>query len=55
MFALSATYSAFTGVSPAYVIFGHEPTLSLEYTVGTVTDGLIWSVTDYIANMEFTL
>ena len=38
-FALNSTCSASTGISPAYVVFGHEPTLPLEHAVHAVTDG----------------
>ena len=38
-FALNSTHSASTGISPAYVLFGCEPTLPLEHAVHTVTDG----------------
>ena len=38
-FALSSTHSAFTGISPAYVLFVHEPTFPLEHAVRAVTDG----------------
>ena len=38
-FALNSTHSASTGISPAYVVFGHEPTLPLEYAVHAVSDG----------------
>ena len=38
-FALNSTCSASTGISPAYVVFGHEPTLPLEHAVRAVTDG----------------
>ena len=37
-FALNSTCSASTGISPAYVVFGHEPTLPLEHTVYAVSD-----------------
>ena len=54
-FALNSTCSASTGISPAYVLFGHEPTLPLEHAVHAVTDGPVQSVTDHVANMESTL
>ena len=37
-FDLNYIYSAFTGISPAYIVFGCEPTLPLEYAVWAVTD-----------------
>ena len=40
-FALNFIYSFSTGISPAYVVFGHEPTLPLEHAVRAVTDGPI--------------
>ena len=38
-FALNYTYSASTGISPAYIVFSHEPTLPLEHAVHAVADG----------------
>ena len=38
-FALNSIYSALTGISPAYVVYGHEPTLPLENSAHAVTDG----------------
>ena len=38
-FALNSTYSASTGISPAYVLFGCEPTLPIEHAVLAITDG----------------
>ena len=37
-FALNSTKSAATGYTPAYVLYGHEPTLPLEHAVRSVTD-----------------
>ena len=54
-FTLNSTRSASTGISPAYVLFGREPTLPLENAVCAVTDGPVQSVTDFVANMESTL
>ena len=54
-FALNSICSASTGISPAYVLFGCEPTLPLEHAVHAVTDGPVQSVTDCVANMESTL
>ena len=54
-FALNFTCSASTGITPAFVVFGCEPTLPLEYAVCAVTDVPIHSVTDCIVNIEFTL
>ena len=51
-FALNSTHSASTGMSPAYVVFGLEPTFPLEHAVHAVTYGPVQSVTDYVANME---
>ena len=38
-FALYSTCSASTRISPAYALFGQEPTLPLEHAVCTVTNG----------------
>ena len=38
-FALNSTHSASPGISPAYVLFGHEPILPLEHAVRAVIDG----------------
>ena len=54
-FALYFTLSTLTGISPAYVVFGHKPTLLLEYKVHDVTDGPVQSFTDHIEKMKFTL
>ena len=54
-FALNSTFSASTGISPAYVVFGLEPILPLKYTVCAVTDGPAQSFTDQIANIESIL
>ena len=54
-FALNSTHNASTGISPAYVLFGHEPNLPLEHAVRVVTDRPVSSVTDCVANMESTL
>ena len=54
-FALNSMCSASTGLSPAYVLFGHKPTLPLEHAVYAVIDGPVQIVTDYIANIESTL
>ena len=43
------------GISLAYVVFGREPTLPLEYTVHVVTDGPIYSVIGPITNMKSAL
>ena len=53
--ALNSTHSASTGIGLAYVVFGHEPTLPLEYAVHAVANGPVQSVTDHVANMESTL
>ena len=54
-FSLNSIYSASNGISPAYVVFGHETTLPLEHAVHAATDGPIQSVSDCVANMESTL
>ena len=38
-FGLNSIYRASTEINPAYVLFGHEPTLPLEHIVCAVTDG----------------
>ena len=53
-FALNSTRSAI-GMSLAYVVFGHKPTLPLEHAVHAITDAPVQSVTDCVANMESTL
>ena len=40
-FALNFAYNASTGISPAYVVFGHKPTLPLEHAVHAVSDGTV--------------
>ena len=54
-FALNSTHSASTGISPAYVLFGHDPTLPLEHAVHAATDRPVWSVSAHVANIESTL
>ena len=60
-FTLNSINNASSGSSPAYVVFvvtaysKGKPTLPLEYAVDAVTDGLVYSVTNCIANMESTL
>ena len=54
-FDLNSTHSASTRISPAYALFGHEPTLPLEHAVRAVTDGPVQSVTDCVANIKPTL
>ena len=54
-FALNSTFSASIGISPAYVVLGYEPTLPLEHAVYAVSDGIVQSAIDYIANMQSTI
>ena len=54
-FALNSTHSASTRISPAYILFGCEPTFPSEYVVHTVTDGPVQSVTDCVANIDSAL
>ena len=54
-FSLNYIHSASTGISLAYVLFGHKPTLPLEHALHAVTDGPDQSITDCVANMKSTL
>ena len=53
--SLNPTHSASTGISPAYVVFGHKLTLPLGHAVHAVTCGPIKSVADHVANIESIL
>ena len=54
-FALNSTKSASTGFTPAYGVFGREPTLPLEHAVRSVTDCPVQAVEDRVAGMASTV
>ena len=50
-FALNSTKSASTGHSPAFVLYGREPTLPLEHAVHSLVDTRVESVADKVRMM----
>ena len=53
--SLHLTKSATTGYTPAFVLYGREPMLPLEYAVCKVTDCPVASVSDNVSHMQQTV
>ena len=51
-FALNLTKSAAMGYTPAFVLYGREPMLSLEHAVCKVTNCPVASVSDKVTHMQ---
>ena len=54
-FALNLTKGAATGYTPAFVLYGHEPMLLLEYAVHKVADCPVASVLEKVSRMQQTV
>ena len=47
-FALNSTKSASTGYSPAFVLYGREPTLPLEHAIQSLVDVRVASLAERV-------